>query len=74
MTVILAAIRTCELNDGVAPVGLDIHYYSWAGALHFVDVTNVQCLVGWVKDGNKWAIIDQSGLLARAVYVEDDDD
>jgi hypothetical protein len=27
-----------------------------------------------VKDGNKWAIIDQSGLLARAVYVEDDDD
>jgi hypothetical protein len=74
MTVILAAIRTCELDGGVTPLSLDIHYYSRTGALHFVDVTNIQCLVGRVKDGNKWAIIDRSGSLARAVYVDDDDD
>ena len=72
LIVILAAIRTCDLDGDAAPAGLDIHYYSRVGALHFVDVTNIQCLVGRVKDGNKWAIIDRSGSLARAVYVDDD--
>jgi hypothetical protein len=73
-TIIVAAIRTCDVDDDVTPIGLDIHYYSHTGALHFVDANNIQCLVGRVKDGNKWAIIDRSGSLARAVYVEEDDD
>jgi len=73
--VILAAVQTCDLDvNNTAPEGLDIHYYSRTGALHFVDATNIQCLVGRVKDGNRWAIIDRSGSLACAVYLDDSDD
>jgi len=73
-TIILAAIRTCNL-DAVDPQlqGLDIRYYSSEGALDVVDITSVQCLVGRIRDRNKWAIIDRSGTLARAVYIEDND-
>jgi hypothetical protein len=74
MTVILAAIRTCDIDDDAGPAGLDIHYYSRTAALHFVDVTNIQCLVGRVKDGSRWAIIDRSGSLAHAVYMGEDED
>jgi hypothetical protein len=74
MTVILAAIRTCDIDNDAGPADLDIHYYSRTAALHFVDVTNIQCLVGRVKDGSRWAIIDRSGSLARAVYMGEDED
>jgi hypothetical protein len=49
-TIILAAIWTCILdNEDTFPGNLDIHYYTKDGALHFVDVTNIQCLVGRIK-------------------------
>jgi hypothetical protein len=68
----MAAIRTCVLDD-IDPLlqGLDIRHYSSEGALHVVDITSVQCLVGRIRDRNKWAIIDRSGTLARAMYTGD---
>ena len=73
-TVILVALRPCVLDDQAAPFGLDIHYYSRMGALDIVDVTTVQCLVGRIPIGNgRWAIIDRSGSLARALVVENQD-
>jgi hypothetical protein len=73
-TIILAAIRTCIMDEGnTSPAGLDIHYYSREGALHVLDATGIQCLVGRVKDGDRWAIVDRSGSLARAVYLDDDE-
>ena len=71
--VILAGIRTCTLDDRTAPGGLDIHYYTHTGRYEVVDIKNVQCLVGRVLDRGQWAIIDRSGGLARALYVEDND-
>jgi len=38
-----------------------------------VDVSSIQCLVGRVKDGNQWAIVDRSGSLARAANADDND-
>ena len=77
-TIILAAIRNCILDDtgtdNYARSKLDIHYYSTQGALHIIDITCIQCLVGRMKDRDKWAIVDWSGLLARALYVADDID
>ncbi|KII93389.1 hypothetical protein PLICRDRAFT_99540, partial [Plicaturopsis crispa FD-325 SS-3] len=64
---ILAAIRTCDVE---AHNDLDMHYYSHYGRLEVVDITCLQCLVGRVPVGNRWAIIDRSGDLARA-YHED---
>ncbi|KAH9922140.1 hypothetical protein B0H21DRAFT_841828 [Amylocystis lapponica] len=72
-TIIWAAIRSCVVEQ--SHNDLDIHFYSQGaagvGALDVIDVTCVQCLVGRVPDGQRWAIIDRSGMLSRAVYAED---
>jgi len=72
-TLILAAIRTCAdittKNDT-----MDIKYYSRDGHLEVVDISCIQCVVGRLKDGNDWAIIDRSGAAARPVFVDDNDD
>jgi hypothetical protein len=70
--IILAVIKTCVLdNPDTQLQGLDINFYSLEGAAHVIDVTSVQCLVGRIRDRNRWAIVDRSGCLARAIYVED---
>jgi hypothetical protein len=69
-TLILAAVRTCA-NPRMKGEN-DIYYYSREGHLEVIDMSCVQCLVGRVKDGNEWAIIDRSDRCARPVFVEDD--
>ncbi|KAH9930109.1 uncharacterized protein B0H18DRAFT_873442 [Fomitopsis serialis] len=71
-TLILAGIRTCKLDDRPSPGGLDIHYYTTTGRYEVVDINNIQCLVGRIHDRGQWAIVDRSGSLARAIYVEED--
>lgn len=65
-------IRTCsiESDHGV----LDIHYYKNHGRLEAVDLNMVRCCVGRVSDRGRFAIVDRSGPLARAVFVEDSED
>jgi len=46
-------------------------YYKEEGRLEVVDMTSVQCLVGRVKVGNKWAIIDRSTTLSQPFYDPD---
>jgi len=72
--IILAAIRSCKLET--TPVELeklDIHLYTHEGSLDFIDITSIQALVGRVpcSNGPKWAVIDRSGTLARAVFNND---
>ncbi|EIN14532.1 hypothetical protein PUNSTDRAFT_59555 [Punctularia strigosozonata HHB-11173 SS5] len=71
-TVLLAVIRSCDVTR--KHPRLDIHYYKRDGRLEVVDLTAIQCLVGRipVPTSNEWAIIDRSGTLARALYVEAD--
>ena len=67
---ILAAIRRCILGEHTSAdlESLDIHLYSKMGTLDVLDVTAVQCLVGRVPATPAgWALIDRSGVLARAV-------
>jgi len=66
-TIFLAAMRSCVLDDASVAEHLDMHSYSKEGPLHFLDVLGIQCLIGQVKDGNRWMIIDRSGSLARAL-------
>lgn len=73
-TIILAAIRTCKLDNSQSDLdGLDIHHYSKYGALHFLGIKNVQCLVRRIQDDNGWAIVDWSGSLARAIFEDDNE-
>ena len=52
---------------------LDLHYYKKLGRTDVYDITVVQCVIGRVRlERGEFAIIDRSGSLARAIYVEDD--
>ncbi|KAJ7042829.1 hypothetical protein C8F04DRAFT_1029722 [Mycena alexandri] len=75
-TFIFAAIRSCILEpDDPDLRGLDIHHISRHGGLDVIDITSVQALVGRVQDtSDNWAVIDRSGVLARAEWKRDDDD
>jgi hypothetical protein len=66
-TIILAAIRTCA--DAKTLSSGDIYYYSQEGCLEVIDIDCIQCCVGRIKDGNKWAIVDRSREHARSVFV-----
>ena len=66
-TIILAAIRTCYNPRIQSDNGM--HYYSQEGHLEVVDMECVKCLVGRVKDGKEWAIVDRSEGCAHSVFA-----
>jgi hypothetical protein len=68
---ILAAIRTCA-NPRKNREN-DIYYYSREGALEVVDLNCIQCLVGRVKDGKEWAIIDRSDTGTCPSFAAEED-
>jgi len=70
-TLILAAIRTCSNPQLIGENGT--YYYSREGPLEVVDIECVKCLVGRVKDGNEWAIVDRSGGCAHPVFATEED-
>ena len=65
-TIILAAVHTCFNPRIQSDNGM--HYYSREGHLEVVNMECVKCLVGRVKDGKEWAIVDCSGDCARLVF------
>ena len=76
-TLIFGGIQSCKLtNDDSELTSLDIHFYSREGNFDVVDIMSIQTLVGRADGGlnGTWAIFDRSGSLARAVFVDDDDD
>jgi hypothetical protein len=42
-----------------------INYYENLGPTEFIDLNQVKCVVGCIKDCSKWSIINQSKLLAH---------
>jgi hypothetical protein len=70
-TILLAGITPCNI-DSVHET-LDIHYYTKESSTErIVDLTCIQCLVGRVQYAeNRWAIIDRSGPLSRALWTPD---
>jgi hypothetical protein len=65
---IVALVHRCILKeDDPQLASLDIHFFSKERqSFDIIDITSVQCLVGRVKRGTSWAIIDRSGKLAQA--------
>ncbi|KAF5353611.1 hypothetical protein D9758_013768 [Tetrapyrgos nigripes] len=73
--IIMAQIKSCKLDQNDRINSLDVHFYSSMGQTDVVDITCIQCLIGRVPLGrNRWAIVDKSGSLARALAELDDDD
>jgi len=69
-TLCLAVIQQVVVPS--ARTVLPVPYYLWTGSLHPVDIKSIQCVVGHVKDQERWGLIDRSGLLAHAVFTEAD--
>ncbi|THH27119.1 hypothetical protein EUX98_g7065 [Antrodiella citrinella] len=73
ITVLLAVIRAYPTTERHST--LDIHYHTSSGNLDVIDMTTLGCLVARFRvaeNSTKWAVIDRSGSLARALYVEPD--
>lgn len=70
-TLILAVIRSyrIESHDRL----LNIHYYPTAsqGSVDVVDIGTIDCLIGRVRDGNRWATVDRTDVLDYTAYIED---
>ena len=68
-TVVLAIISPRET---VIETRLGIPYYTEPTKVtpRAVDMNTLMCLVGRIKDRGRWAIIDRSGDMARAEFVD----
>ncbi|KAH9850528.1 hypothetical protein C2E23DRAFT_735077 [Lenzites betulinus] len=66
-SVLLAAIQTCNIERSNHE--LDIHYFTRMGAIDYVDISTIQCVVGRIKDRGSTAIINRSGTLSRAIFL-----
>ena len=61
---IYAAIHQANISEP-ATDHCGINYYQQLGPVVVVDLSSVQCVVGRIRDHNKWAIVDRSGSLAQ---------
>jgi len=54
---IYAVIRSVKISE---TDGFGINYYEEMGETEIVDLEMVQCVVGRIRDRNRWAIVDRS--------------
>jgi len=66
------ALAIISTRDTETETRLRIPYYTEPkeAKVHAVDMTTLMCLVGRVRDGRQWAIVDRSGDMARAEFVD----
>ncbi|KAH9920573.1 uncharacterized protein BXZ73DRAFT_52204, partial [Epithele typhae] len=72
--VLVAIEEKCKIRPGSDRLGLGIHFFTPSpGAVFYVDLTTVKCVVGRVKDGlGQEAIIDRTGTVTRGLYADDE--
>jgi hypothetical protein len=58
-TLILAAIRSCA-NVKNRDSGGSSFYYTQEGCLEVVDMNCIKCVIGRIKDGHDWVILDRN--------------
>jgi hypothetical protein len=44
----------------INPTADGIKYYKGFGSMEFVDLNQVKCVIGWIMDRGRWAIVDRS--------------
>jgi len=70
-TAVFALFHRCMLTGKDPQLDhLNIHHYSGEDEnLQATEISYVHCLIGRVKDGESWAIIDRSGNFSREAYL-----
>ena len=70
-TIVFASFHRCVLS--VNDPQLDhLNIYSYSGedeSLQTTEIPHIHGLVGRIKDGNSWAIVDRSGHFSREAYL-----
>jgi len=64
-TAILALVMLCKTNG--KDVTLVLVWYQDMGTVQAFDIAMINCVIGQVKDGSHWGIIDQSFGLEHTV-------
>jgi len=67
--VVLAVISPRETTIET-PLGIPYYTEPTKATPRAVDMNTLMCLVGRVEDRGRWAIIDRSGDMARAEFVD----
>jgi hypothetical protein len=67
--IILAIISPKETTNET-PLGIPYYTEHVKMTPRAIDINTVMCLVGRIKDRGRWAIIDRSGDMARADFIE----
>ncbi|KAF8229280.1 hypothetical protein L208DRAFT_1085087, partial [Tricholoma matsutake] len=56
-TLVYALIKSVKL---INPTVDGIKYYEGFGSMEFVALNQVQCVIGWIMDHGRWAIVDRN--------------
>ena len=59
---VYALIKSVKLID---PTVDGIKYYKDFGSMEFIDLNQVKCVIGWIMDHGRWAIVDRSTSSAQ---------
>ena len=65
---LLALVTPC--STGGKDATRELTTYTETTAQVVIDLRTVECVVGRVRRGNEWGIIDRSGDFARTVFVD----
>ena len=70
-TVVFASFHQCMLSvNGPRLDRLNIYFYSGEDeSLQTTEISHIHGLVGRIRDGNSWAIVDQSGHFSQEAYL-----
>jgi hypothetical protein len=68
---LLALVEPC--STGGKDATRELTTYEATTAPIIIDLRTIECVVGRVRRGNEWGIIDRSGDFARTVFVDPGD-
>jgi hypothetical protein len=69
---LLAVIQPCSTRGRDATRELATYVETTMPVV--INLCTIECVVGRVRRGNEWAIVDRSGDFARTVFVDPEDD
>jgi hypothetical protein len=61
---IYAVIRSVKITETDS---FSINYYEEMGEIEIVDLEMIQCVIGRIRDRNRWAIVDRSQIINYSV-------
>jgi len=68
-SLVYAVIDEVKIQDHGSGTNFYGHFYQATGPIGFVDLNQIQCVIGRVLDRGKWAIVDRSTSVAQIYHT-----